>query len=86
MTSGLRQTSRDARTQRYGHQGASAEFTGVSSPYEAPMTPDLVIDTEHLDVETAVGEPVAYMGATVPLVRGTASPRRLRRDPARQSQ
>ncbi len=34
--------------------GHVQEFTGISSPYEAPSAPDLVIDTNHLAVENAV--------------------------------
>jgi adenylylsulfate kinase len=32
----------------------SLEFTGISSPYEAPIDPDLVIDTDRIAVENAV--------------------------------
>jgi adenylyl-sulfate kinase len=34
--------------------GNIKEFTGVSSPYEAPDNPDLIIDTEHHTVKDAV--------------------------------
>ena len=36
--------------------GKIPNFTGVSDPYEAPMYPDLVLDTNHEDVETCVGQ------------------------------
>lgn len=35
-------------------QGLIPEFTGISSPYEAPLTPDLVIDTESEKYEEAL--------------------------------
>lgn len=34
--------------------GQVPDFTGISSPYEAPSNPDLVIDTGRLDVENAI--------------------------------
>lgn len=38
--------------------GNIPDFTGISSPYEAPESPDLRIDTTNIDVATAVGEVV----------------------------
>ena len=35
-------------------QGAIAEFTGVTAPYEAPVNPELRIDTGNLSVEESV--------------------------------
>ncbi|MEI6385656.1 MAG: adenylyl-sulfate kinase [Spirochaetota bacterium] len=34
--------------------GQVPEFTGISSPYEAPNDPDLIIDTEYLALEDSV--------------------------------
>ena len=34
--------------------GQVPDFTGISSPYEVPKNPDLVIDTDHVAVENAV--------------------------------
>lgn len=34
--------------------GQVSEFTGISSPYEAPKEPDLVIDTDCITVDNAV--------------------------------
>ena len=34
--------------------GAIREFTGISSPYEEPVAPDLVIDSEQLSLEESV--------------------------------
>ena len=36
--------------------GEIEDFTGVSSAYEAPRTPDVVIDTEHRTPEESAGE------------------------------
>jgi len=33
--------------------GEIAQFTGVSDPYEEPLAPELVIDTERDDVATS---------------------------------
>ena len=54
---------------RKARTGEIRHFTGVSSPYEAPVRPDLIVETEHLDVEAAVDRLVAYIGAHVPLRR-----------------
>jgi len=34
--------------------GEIGEFTGISDPYEEPINPDLVLDTEHLDESECV--------------------------------
>lgn len=34
--------------------GKMAEFTGISSPYEEPEQPDLVIDTAHLSLDQSI--------------------------------
>ncbi len=44
---------------RKGHydkaiRGEIKEFTGVSSPYEEPESPDLILDTDKLDVDESV--------------------------------
>jgi adenylyl-sulfate kinase len=36
-------------------------FTGVSDPYEEPLSPDLVIDTEHEDADESVAKLVALV-------------------------
>ncbi|TNF52547.1 adenylyl-sulfate kinase [bacterium] len=47
--------SRDPKGQyKKARKGIIKNYTGVSAPYEEPETPDLVIDTEILDVETSV--------------------------------
>lgn len=40
--------------------GQITDFTGISSPYEAPEHPDIVIDTARLDVVAAVDRLVAF--------------------------
>ena len=39
---------------RKAREGIIKNYTGVSSPYEEPESPDLVIDTEKEDIETSV--------------------------------
>lgn len=34
--------------------GEIAEFTGISSPYDIPLKPELDLDTGHADLETCV--------------------------------
>ena len=40
-------------------EGKVAEFTGISSPYEEPELPDLVIDTAQLTLDQAVSQLIA---------------------------
>jgi adenylylsulfate kinase len=41
--------------------GQIPEFTGVSAPYEAPQTPELVIDTNGQTVDQSVGILIDYL-------------------------
>lgn len=41
--------------------GEIKEFTGISSPYEEPENPDLVIDTEILDIESSAQKIFEYL-------------------------
>jgi adenylylsulfate kinase len=41
--------------------GEIKEFTGISSPYEAPATPELRIDTGSQDLETCVGQVLGFL-------------------------
>ena len=43
--------------------GEIKEFTGISSPYEAPETPELRIDTGNQDLETCVNQVLAHLAA-----------------------
>lgn len=42
-------------------EGKIPEFTGVSAPYEAPATPELVLNTAELSVEDCVRKVVEYL-------------------------
>ena len=46
-------------------KGEIKEFTGIDSPYEPPINPELVVDTESNDVETCVKQIVGYILAQV---------------------
>lgn len=41
---------------RKAREGLIAEFTGISSPYEAPLSPDLSLDTAVLSIDQAVAQ------------------------------
>ena len=41
--------------------GEIKEFTGISSPYEKPESPELVIDTEHFSLNDCVQEIISYL-------------------------
>lgn len=36
--------------------GIIKDYTGISAPYEEPEEPDLIIDTENLDIDSSVNE------------------------------
>ncbi len=42
-------------------QGEIKEFTGISSPYEVPENPELVVDTGCLPLETCVAQVMQYL-------------------------
>ena len=42
-------------------RGEIAEFTDISAPYEAPDSPDLVIDTQQLSIEDCVARVIEYV-------------------------
>ena len=44
-------------------QGKITEFTGISSPYEAPQNPELMIDTASQPLETCVENIMQYLTA-----------------------
>lgn len=46
---------------RRARKGEIAEFTGISSPYEAPEHPELVLHTEKETVEESVGRILDYL-------------------------
>jgi adenylylsulfate kinase len=41
--------------------GEIPEFTGISAPYEEPLTPELVVQTGELSVEECAGQVVDYL-------------------------
>ncbi len=43
--------------------GEIPEFTGVSAPYEAPESPELILDTNRQSVEESVGQLIEYLDA-----------------------
>ncbi len=47
-------------------KGELADFTGIDSPYEVPLEPDLRIDTAELSVDDAVAEIVAFLYRNAP--------------------
>lgn len=44
-------------------------FTGIDDPYEAPETPELVLDSDNKDVDTLAAEVVAYLESNGYLTR-----------------
>ncbi len=42
-------------------QGTIAEFTGITAPYEPPVDPELVVDTEQLGIDEAVERVLRYV-------------------------
>jgi adenylylsulfate kinase len=49
-------------------KGEIAEFTGVSSPYEEPHNPDIVIDSSKISIDESVTEIMCYLKNTLNLV------------------
>jgi bifunctional enzyme CysN/CysC len=48
---------------RRARAGEISDFTGISAPYEAPETAELVVDTSNRDVEACLDDLVAYVRA-----------------------
>lgn len=42
-------------------RGEIANFTGISDPYEAPETPEVIVDTDHETVEESVAKILTYL-------------------------
>ena len=47
---------------RRARRGEVKEFTGISSPYEAPVNPELIIRTGELPLEDCVMQVITYLG------------------------
>jgi adenylylsulfate kinase-like enzyme len=45
-------------------QGRIKDFTGVSSPYEAPENPDITLDTSRLTVQESVEAIIRFLQST----------------------
>lgn len=43
------------------HSGVLSDFTGVSSPYEEPQNPELILDTQTHSVEECVQQVISYL-------------------------
>lgn len=41
--------------------GKIGNFTGISAPYEEPVNPEIVIDTDHLSLEESVEQVIKYL-------------------------
>jgi len=57
--------------------GEIPDFTGISSPYEAPDAPELTVDTDALSVEEAVAQLLDYVEANLVTGKGWEDPSRL---------
>ena len=42
-------------------QGIVKDFTGISAPYEEPLDPEIVIDTELLSIKQSVKKILKYL-------------------------
>ncbi len=58
--------------------GEIAQFTGISDPYEAPITPELSLPTEELSVDQCVARILVMLGARGYLPESGLTPLRLR--------
>lgn len=57
-------------------RGEVPEFTGVSSPYEEPVRPELVIDTDKLSIDESVDRVMAVLAERGVTAAGLAIPPR----------
>lgn len=46
-------------------KGEIKDFTGIDSPYEEPVNPDLIVDTKISDIDTCVEQIVHYIEQTI---------------------
>lgn len=42
-------------------RGEIKDFTGISSPHEAPMNPELILDTGAMPLDVCVSQVIAYL-------------------------
>lgn len=63
--------SRDVKgLYKKAREGSIKEFTGISSPYEEPISPELIVDTETASVEEGVRQIVEYLKRNLVLKSG----------------
>lgn len=43
------------------HQGIIQDFTGISSPYETPINPELIIETDNQSLEESLQKIITYL-------------------------
>ena len=43
-------------------QGLIPNFTGISAPYEAPQSPEIIVDTDQSSLDECVEKVIAYLG------------------------
>lgn len=48
---------------RQARAGQIKDFTGIDAPYEAPLAPEIVLDSDHHDVPTLAAAVVDYLAA-----------------------
>lgn len=53
--------------------GEIKEFTGIDAPYEAPINPELIVNTGDHDISTCVGQVVRYVEDKIKLPANTNS-------------
>lgn len=46
---------------RRARAGEIRDFTGISSPYEEPITPELIVDTGHLSLDQCVDQVMSFL-------------------------
>jgi adenylylsulfate kinase len=42
-------------------KGEIPDFTGISSPYEAPISPEIIIHTDKMTIEQSVNKVLVYL-------------------------
>lgn len=55
---------------RRARAGEIGDFTGISSPYEEPEQPELVVDTDKLTLDESVEQVINYLARHKPLTMG----------------
>uniref|UniRef100_C6E0J2 Adenylyl-sulfate kinase n=1 Tax=Geobacter sp. (strain M21) TaxID=443144 RepID=C6E0J2_GEOSM len=66
---------------RKARGGLIPEFTGIDSPYEAPASPELIVDTAALGIAESVGRIMAYLDSLIAVKPAHAKPQSTQRKP-----